>query len=149
MQNPWLSYPDSRSRSQFKVMWFTIEFRVRSISPEPFQTFSLTSPKCSSHWDDVHNSWLDCADSRSRSHFKVMGFALQFMSAPYLLNPFNNFLRFGTSFSQMWGFDATFSHVIFWYYFLQLWGFGTDCSHLWKFGTNSSHLRKIVPVLRM
>ena len=37
-----------------------------------FNVFSLISYKCS-QWDDVQNPWLVYADSRSRSHFKVMG----------------------------------------------------------------------------
>ena len=41
VQKPWLSYADSRSRGYFKVMGFTLHFRVFSISPEPFESFSL------------------------------------------------------------------------------------------------------------
>ena len=36
-----LSFADSRSRSHFKVMAFTLHFRVSSISPEPFERFSF------------------------------------------------------------------------------------------------------------
>ena len=41
VQSSWLNYPDSRSKSHFKVMGFTLEFGVRSISPQPFERFSL------------------------------------------------------------------------------------------------------------
>ena len=41
MQSLSLSYLDSRSRSQVKVKGFTLEFRVRSISPELLGRFSL------------------------------------------------------------------------------------------------------------
>ena len=39
VQNLWLSYNDSRSRSQFKVICFTLEFCDCSMSPEPFERF--------------------------------------------------------------------------------------------------------------
>ena len=41
LSETWLSCPDSRWRSQFKVMRFIPEFCVRSIYPEPFKRFSL------------------------------------------------------------------------------------------------------------
>ena len=41
MQNLWLGYTNSRSRSQFKVMWFTLEFGVCTISSKPFELVSL------------------------------------------------------------------------------------------------------------
>ena len=41
MQNPWFSCTDSWSRSQLKVMEFTLEFHVHSISPLPPEGFSL------------------------------------------------------------------------------------------------------------
>ena len=40
MQNPWLIYADSRSRSQLKIIWFTLEFHDHSISPLPLEGFS-------------------------------------------------------------------------------------------------------------
>ena len=40
VQNLWHSYTDSRSRSQFKVMWFTLELDFCSISPKLFELVS-------------------------------------------------------------------------------------------------------------
>ena len=42
MQNPRLSYADSMSRSHFKLMGFTVQFPVCSISAEDFKRFSLS-----------------------------------------------------------------------------------------------------------
>ena len=41
VQNSWCSYADSMSRSQLKVMGFSLEFRGHSISPLPLELFSL------------------------------------------------------------------------------------------------------------
>ena len=40
MQSTWPSYLDSMSKSQVNVKGFTLEFPVRSVSPEPFDQFS-------------------------------------------------------------------------------------------------------------
>ena len=151
MQNPWLSYPDSRSRSHFKVMEFTLEFHVRSINSltlwtiviklhpnvslsetvcrthklvmqtqgqghtsrswdllfnfvstiyilSPLKDFYLTSLKCSPKWVGIQNPWLSYADTRSRPHFKVMGFTLQF--CVHCIYP-KSFERFSLNFTQM------------------------------------------------
>ena len=86
-------------------MGFTIQFHVHSISPEPFERFSLNfSLKCSSQWDGVQNPWLSYADSRSRSHFKVMGFTLQLYVRS--ISP-ESFERFSLNFKQDVAYDST------------------------------------------
>ena len=79
MQRTWPSYLDLRS--QVKVKGFTLEFRVRSISPEPFDQFS---------WNFTHMfllvSWCvehltSYLNSRTRSRSKDL--PLNFVSTPY------------------------------------------------------------------
>ena len=71
LQNLWLGYADSMSRLHFKVMWL-----IRSISPEPFEWFSLNFTQMFSQWDCVQRKWPSYLDSMS--HVKIMGFTLEF-----------------------------------------------------------------------
>ena len=70
---PWLSYTDSRS--QLKVMGFTLEFCLQSMSPLTLKGFVFNWDKFSSQYDSVHDPWLHYADSRLRSQ---LGFTLEF-----------------------------------------------------------------------
>ena len=76
-----------RSRSQFKVMGFFLEFCVRSITPEPFERFSL-------NFGQMFKSLKQCAEPMTqlsetlRSQFKVMDFTPQFRVRSISLEPF-------------------------------------------------------------
>ena len=85
LQSTWHSYLDSRSRT--KVKGFTLEFCVRSISPEPFGRFSLSFNQMFSQLDGVQNLCLVYVDSKSRSEFNVMWFTLQIAYTQYFLIP--------------------------------------------------------------
>ena len=61
---------------------------VRSISPEPFERFSLNFTQMFLS-DDVHNQRLSYTDSMS--HFKVMGFTLEFRVRSRFPQPFVRF----------------------------------------------------------
>ena len=71
VQNPWLNYAQSRSSSHLKVMEFTLQFCVHSISSEPFVRFSF-------NFTQLFLSMRQCAEpmthSRARLRFDVMGF---------------------------------------------------------------------------
>ena len=79
------------SRSRVKVKGFTLEFCVGSISPEPFERFSLNFTK-------MFLSVRQCAEPKTqlcRLKVKVTlqdhVICLQFLSTPYLLNHLNDF----------------------------------------------------------
>ena len=78
VQELWLSYVDSRSRPHFKVICFTL--KCLSISLEPFRQFSifpLSETVCRT-MAQLHRLKVEV--------FKVIGFALEYLSAPYLFN---------------------------------------------------------------
>ena len=85
-----LSFADSRSRSHFKVMGFTLHFLVSSISPEPFERFSfkfhlnvpLSETVCR-----THNSAMQ---SEGQGHTS-RSCDLPFLSTPYLQNSLKGF----------------------------------------------------------
>ena len=84
----WLSYADSRSRSHLKVMGFTLQLRVRSISPEPFERIPLTLTQ-------IILSVRRCAETMTQlCRLKCQGHTarpwdlpVNLVSTPYLLNP--------------------------------------------------------------
>ena len=83
-----ISYSDSRSRSHYKVMGYTLEIDVCSISPEHLEWLS-------SHFNQMFLSVRRCANlllsylnSRTRSHFRVMGFTLKLPVGSIFLKPF-------------------------------------------------------------
>ena len=89
---------DSATQTQGKVMGFSLEFRVCSISPEAFERFSL-------NFDQIFLSVRWCAElmtrlsyPRSMSHFKVVGFTLQFRVCSISPEPFE---RSSLNFDQM------------------------------------------------
>ena len=90
---------DSRSRSQFKVMGYTLEFRVHYISPEPFQLFFIKlhlNVPLSETVCRAHDSAIQTQGGARTSG--LWDFALNSMSTPYLLNPFE---QFWSNFTQM------------------------------------------------
>ena len=99
----WLCYLDSRSRSRVKFIGFTLEFHVHSISPEPFDRFSCVlsispEPFDRFSWIFTHMFLLErrCAEQvtqlpRLKVKFNVKGLPLNFVPAPYLLNPWGDF----------------------------------------------------------
>ena len=91
VQSPWLSYPDSRSRS-----WdLTLNFVSAPYLLNTLNNFHLNSHNCSSQWDVVQSLSLAYADSRS--HFKFMGFTIQFRARFISSGPF---ILFSLNFNQ-------------------------------------------------
>ena len=91
VQNLWLGYADSRAISHFKVKWFILHesIRGRSISPEPFERFSLNFTQMFLTLCRVHDPATYAQSRRSRS----WDLPLNFVSAPYmyLLSPLGDF----------------------------------------------------------
>ena len=88
------SYIDWMLRSQVRVKGFTLEFCVRSISPEPFKRFLLNFMQMSHSLRRCAEPWLGNADSRS--HFKVVWLQYRVQS----ISP-KHFERFSLYFTQM------------------------------------------------
>ena len=98
MQNPWLSYPDSRSSSHFKIMGFALEFCVCSISPEPFEQFSLK-------FTQMFLSVRRCAESltqlcRLKVKVTIQGHGIYPWICVRSISP-ERFERFSLNFTQM------------------------------------------------
>ena len=70
MQSQWLNYPDSGSRSHFKVMGFMLEFRAGSISPEAFERSSL-------NFTHIFLSVRCCAEPMTWLHRLIVKVTLQ------------------------------------------------------------------------
>ena len=62
VKSTWPSYLDSRSRSQDKVLWFTLQFVSASYLLKPLNDFLNTLLKCSSQWDSVQSKWPSYLD---------------------------------------------------------------------------------------
>ena len=84
------SYLDSRSRSQVKAKGFTVEFRVHSISPEPFRRFSLK-------FTQMFLSVKQCEKSLTRLHRLKVKATLEFQICSIPPEPF---ARFSLNFTQ-------------------------------------------------
>ena len=104
VQNLWLS----RSRSQFKIMGLTVEYRVCS---NPLKDFYDTFVKCPSQWDYVQNPWLSLAYWRS-SQLKVMDVILEFRVCSISHQLFE---RFSLDFGQMFILNSTINFQLFWF----------------------------------
>ena len=81
VQNPWLKVKVTLQGHGI-YPWILCPLHIS----QPLDNFHYTLPRCSSQWEGVQNPWLGYVDSRSRSHFKVMGFTLEFHAQSYLLN---------------------------------------------------------------
>ena len=92
INNSTMPIADSRSRSQFKVMGLSLEFRVRSVSPLPLGGFSLNFGRMFTCgiMCRTHNSAMGSQGQGQSSRSRV--WALNFMSTRYLLYPWNDFL---------------------------------------------------------
>ena len=85
MQSQPLSYQYSRSRSHYKGIEFTIEFDVPSTAPEPFKDIHVSLNKM------VCKPYDLATETQGQGYtLRSWDLALNFLSPPYLLNPFNN-----------------------------------------------------------
>ena len=101
VQNPYLSHGDSRTRSQFKVVSLSPEFRVHSISPLPLEGFSFNFGQMFASVKWCAEPQLNHADSQGHSS-RSRVWALNFVSALYLLYPWEDFLQTLVKCSPQW-----------------------------------------------
>ena len=74
-----------------KVKGLSLYFVSAPYLQDGLKDFHETCVRCSPHQGDVQNPCLDHTGSRSRSHLKVKGLSLDFVSAPYLQDGLKDF----------------------------------------------------------
>ena len=85
----WCAEPMTRlCRLKVKVMGFTVEFGVPSISPKPFEQFSFNFTQMLISVMMIRSN--DSARQIQSHNFRSWNLPLNFVSAPYLLNPLND-----------------------------------------------------------
>ena len=98
MQNQWFSYVDTRSRSQVKVIEFTLEFHVHFIFSLPLEGYSLNLGQMLISARQFAEPMTQLCRLLSQGQVRGHGtYHLIFVSAPYLLYPWN---EFSLNFSQ-------------------------------------------------
>ena len=92
MCRTYLNHADTRSRSQFKVTALSLEFHVRSVSPIPVEEFSLNIGQMFTLVRQCAESITQPCQLKVKVTVQSWVWALNFVSALYLLYPWEDFL---------------------------------------------------------